>query len=297
MKIQPVKCPTCGAAIQETEEKKWVVCEFCGNRFSLEPKLDGAVADLVVRREIRERMEEARDKMSNRLYASAMGELDQVLALAPDHHQAWLAKAACAEEWNDHREFHLVDAEGFYRRAIDVATSEQEKKWARHQMLVRLPDLAHQHVERIHHYFEQFILEHGVEEAALREYERRLRSVLGMLENLQTFSPDEPTLPSSFIALDRLAATEVRYRTPGGHPVNRVLPISAGLRAQLSRARQRAEATLAKMDPTAGLPDLSRVPAARRERVGGFTPFNRLLISLMLLALLGLLLYGIFVVD
>lgn len=297
LQIQPLKCPTCGAAIQAGEEAAQVVCEFCGNQLKLGPKLDGALADLVVRREVRERLEEAHEKMSQHLYAAAMSALDKVLALAPEHHPAWLAKAECAESWNDQREFHLVEAEGFYRRAIDTATSEEEKKWARHKMLVRLPDLAYQHIERIRHYFEQFILEHGGKEAAFREYERRMQSVFSMLENIRAFSPDEPTLPSWFIALDRLAAAEVRFRTEAGNSISCVPPLSASLRAQLSRARQQAEAALAKMDLAAGLPDISRLPAARREKAAGFTPFNKLLISLLLLLLLGLLLYGIFVSD
>lgn len=275
-----LKCPGCGASLATHHPSEALAtCEFCGSQVRLGPKINAAVADLVVQREIQEQLGRARHFAEQRLFDRALELYDRVLELDPDQQLAWLGKAHCAEDRTTIREYHLPEAYQCFQRAIETAPGEDERRWVRQRILQQLPDRIRQHHEQLHALFAQFANERASLDEALHDYQLQLRAGLAILARLQNQFPDEPSIPGTVVEITRRAQAGLRYSA------DQSFDLPDALRTEIEQAGQTAAQWLAARNPQNAEPEPTRAPEGGS--AAGFTPGWWFALALFLLALAG----------
>ncbi len=267
MAYEHLQCPGCGAALSARQANEpLVTCEFCGSQLRLGPKINAAVADLVVQREIEELLGQARLFADQSLFDRAIQLYDRVLELDPDNQAAWLGKAGCAEDGTSLKAFHLSEAYQCFQRAIETAPDEEARRWVRQRLLQRMPDRIRQHQQQLHTYFAQFANARPSLDEALHDYQIQLRAMLSILARLQTQFPDAASIPGTIVQVARRALGGLRYDPDD---TGRVYALPEAQRAEVAEAEQSATAWLAARNPQ----ESDAEPVRRRTgSAAGFTP-------------------------
>jgi DNA-directed RNA polymerase subunit RPC12/RpoP len=264
LKLIAAKCPNCAAALHVKPTQLSVRCEYCGGDVLIRPskpvRLDpGSGAE-------HEAFARAERLLIAGNYKKARESFKKWIAQDAEDGRAWLGLARSTALQTTVAHDGLSESLPLFQRAFSLLPDDPSDAWIR-QVAQALTEAATWQFDLTRQYFDEFVENQPSFERAQEEYLRRLRQVVGALEEALLHVPDEPDILRALVRVCLVHAEDLIYSGPDRYRTHDDvrLDMPDAFRRELKFKYSEYRSRLQQLGAGRGTPPAN--PAFRRHRV------------------------------